>query len=533
MNPGVVDLASVGREQELISSLLHATSYPHPVADIRLLETHISWVILTGRFAYKIKKPIKLEFLDFSSLELRKHFCDEELRLNRRWSPELYLDVVPICGSFAAPDIGGTGVPIEYAVKMRQFTQSAQLDVQLDTGLLVEDDMLELAEMIAARHDSAAVFVQANAEAAVASVVQNPMLQNFADLKAHVSPDDLQPLSSWTRSSLHDLWPTLLQRQDAGFIRECHGDLHLRNLVRLSSGIAAFDCVEFSAGLRNIDVISDVSFLIMDLLARGRQDLAYILLNRYLECTGDYAGMSVFGLYYVYHALIRAKIAAIRSIERADEADRQADLDEMHEFCTVARDWIEPRQPCLIVMHGFSGSGKTWLSQQLLARLPAIRVRSDIERKRSYGLKASEASGAGVGEGMYTPRARSEMYAALAIAAATSLQAGQHVIADASFLNRQDRQQFQDLAQRLDAHFVIVDVRAETEELLRRVRRRKGIATDASEADASVLQYQFNNVQPLSTEELERTVTVATDGEVDPDAVTGKIISAQTPSGHR
>jgi len=527
MNPGVVDLASVGREQALISSLLHATSYPHPVADIRLLETHISWVILTGHVAYKIKKPIKLEFLDFSSLELRKHFCDEELRLNRLWSPELYLDVVPICGSFAAPVIGGTGAPIEYAVKMQQFPQSAQLDVQLDAGLLVDDDMLELAEMIAARHDSAALFIRANAEAAVASIVQNPMLQNFADLKAHVGPDELQQLSSWTRNSLRDLWPTLLQRQDEGFIRECHGDLHLRNLVRLSSGIAAFDCVEFSAGLRNIDVISDVSFLVMDLLARGRQDLAYSLLNRYLECTGDYAGMSVFGLYYVYHALIRAKIAAIRSIERTHEVHRQADLDEMHEFCAVAKDWIEPRQPCLIVMHGFSGSGKTWLSQQLLARLPAIRVRSDIERKRSYGLKVSEASGAGVGEGMYTPRARSDIYSALAIAAATSLQAGQHVIADASFLNEQDRRRFHELAKKMDADFVIVDVRAETEELLRRVRRRKGIATDASEADESVLQYQFNNVQPLSTEELERTVTVTTDVDVDAGSIVEQIRAAR------
>jgi len=533
MNPGVVDLSSVGREQELISSLLHTTRYPHPVENVRLIETHISWVILTGHFAYKIKKPIKLEFLDFSSLALRKHFCDEELRLNRRWSPELYLDVVPICGSFAEPMIGGTGPAIEYAVKMRQFPQSAQLDVQLDAGLLDDDDMLDLAAMIAARHDAAEIFAQTNAEVAVGAIVQQPMLQNFADLRAHASPDQLTQLSSWTRNSLRDLWPTLLKRQNEGFIRECHGDLHLRNLVRLSSGIAAFDCVEFSSGLRNIDVISDVSFLMMDLMSRGRRDLAYVFLNRYLECTGDYAGMSVFGLYYVYHALIRAKIAAIRSIERSDASHRQADLEEMAQFCNVASDWIRPQRPCLIIMHGYSGSGKTCLSQQLLSRLPAIRLRSDIERKRRHGLEMTEASGAGVGKGMYAPRARSDIYAVLAMAGETLLQAGQHVIADASFLNRQDRRQFEYLARRFGADFIIVDVGAETEELLHRVRLRKRHASDASEADENVLQYQYDNAQPLSADELQRTVSVATDDEVDAGAVTEKIIGALTPSVHR
>ena len=176
-----------------------------------------------------------------------------------------------------------------------------------------------------------------------------------------------------------------MQRQRDGFVRECHGDLHLRNLVRLPSGIVAFDCVEFSTELRNIDVISDVSFLVMDLVARGRQDLAYLFINRYLECTGDYAGMSVFGLYYVYHALIRAKVAAIRSVERTDETGRQHDLEEMAHCCAVARRWSESRTPLLIVMHGFSGSGKTTLSETLMSRLPAIRVRSDIERKREHG----------------------------------------------------------------------------------------------------------------------------------------------------
>jgi len=522
MNPEAVDLTSVGREERLIESLLHGTAYPHPVDNIRLLETHISWVILTGSFAYKIKKPIKLEFLDFLSLERRKYFCGEELRLNRRWAAELYLDVVPICGSFEKPVVGGTGSPIEYAVKMLQFPQSAQLDEQLDDGLLNDADMVELAEMIAAQHGLVEVAAQSSAAEAVESV-RHPMLENIEHLKSHVSRADLQSLSSWTSNNLRDLQATLIQRQKDGFIRECHGDLHLRNLVRLASGIAAFDCVEFSADLRNIDVMSDVSFLMMDLIARERQDLAYLFINRYLECTGDYSGMSVFGLYYVYHALIRAKIAAIRSVERTDETDRQRDLEEMAHCCSVAHRWIEPRRPCLIAMHGFSGSGKTTLSQQLISRLPAIRIRSDLERKREYGLDEAEGSGAGIGTGIYDPRARAGIYEKIAAEAETSLRLGQHVIADASFLKRKDRQHFQALAKRLDADFVFADTYAEPDELLRRVQLRQRDESDASEADTKVLRYQFENAEPLDAEELEWTITVATDAEIDVDAVVRQI----------
>ena len=522
MSPEAVDLTSVGREETLIASLLQERAYPHPVDNIQLLETHISWVILTGSFAYKIKKPIKLEFLDFSSLEQRKKACDDELRLDRRWAPELYLDVVAICGSFEKPVVGGGGFPVEYAVKMRQFPQTAQLDAQLDAGLLTDADMYELAEMIATQHDSAAIIDQLNVKDVFESI-RAPMLENIEHLKSHVSRDELHELSSWTKKSLRDLRSSLMQRQRDGFVRECHGDLHLRNLVRLPSGIVAFDSVEFSAALRNIDVISDVSFLVMDLIVRERQDLAYLLINRYLECTGDYAGMSVFGLYYVYHALIRAKVASIRSIERTDETGRQHDLEEMAHCCAAARRWIESRTPILVVMHGFSGSGKTTISEILLSRLPAIRVRSDIERKRKYGLEETERSGACVGEGIYAPYVRVSVYDALADAAEFSLRLGQDVIVDASFLNHGDRQHFHALAKRINVGFAIVDTCAEPDELLRRVRLRQRDASDASEADAGVLQYQFEHAEPLGSNELEWTITVATDTEIDADAVVEQI----------
>ncbi len=514
-NGHAIDLTDVGREETLIEALLDGGVYPHTSNNIRLLNTHISWVILTGPYAYKIKKPLKLEFLDYSSLELRKHFCQEELRLNSRWAPDLYVDVMPICGSFERPTVGGTGEPIEYAVRMHQFPQSAQLDVQLEKDLLDDADMIALAEMIADQHEVSSVCDRLTVDDA-RRLVQHPMLENIQHLRSHIHWDELGGLAAWTGDSLEALWPVLLQRQDDGFIRECHGDLKLANLVRLPSGIAAFDCVEFNAELRNIDVISDVSFLVMDLIARERSDLAYVFINRYLERTGDYAGMAAFGLYFVYHALIRAKIAAIRSVERDDATDAECDLEVMNYYCSVARNWIEREQPLLIAMHGYSGAGKTWLSQQLLSRLPAIRIRSDIERKRRHGLAEKEASGAGVGTGIYEPRARADIYAELEAMASDLVRSGQHVIVDASFLQRGDRDRFRNLAEGLGARFIIVDVSAGQEELERRLEQRGG---SVSEANADVLQYQYEHAEAITDAERGCTITVDTGATVDPEAV--------------
>jgi aminoglycoside phosphotransferase family enzyme/predicted kinase len=505
-----------------IESLLSKDVFPHPVDNLRLLDTHISWIILTGPFAYKIKKPLKLEFLDYSSLDKRKHYCEEELRLNRRWAPEIYLEVVPVTGSWQQPRIGGEGEPIEYALKMVEFPGSAQLDVQLEKGRLDESDMLDIAGMIADEHASAMKCDQLTEDDA-RTLVEHPMLANIEHLKVYLPAGEAEFLENWTRANIQALWPVVLERQADGYIRECHGDLKLSNLVRLSSGIVAYDCVEFSAELRNIDVISDVTFLMMDLAARDREDLGFVFLNRYLECTGDYAGVRVLALYYVYHALIRAKIAAIRSTERDNDIDRDCDLLVVAHYAGVARRWIERARPCLVVMHGLSGCGKTWLSDRLLARLPAIRLRSDIERKRRFGLGETEESGAGIGAGIYEPAARAKIYRELAEMAECVLSTGQHTIVDAAFLGREDRQLFRDLAERLEVPFVIVDVQAQPDELRRRLERRSAEGADASEAGVDILSYQQEHAEPLDTAELECTVSVSSDTNLDVSAVVAAI----------
>lgn len=493
-------------------------AYPHTVASFDLIETHISWVILTGTFAYKIKKSVKLDFLDFSTLESRRHFCEEELRLNQRMAPSLYLNVVPICDSDKGPEVSGEGRVLEYAVKMRQFRQSAQLDKQLDAGSLTEHDMGDLAETIAAYHRDADVIDFSRAQDAVQQV-RAPQLDNFPPIASAADMHSTDRVREWTTQSLRELEQTLIERHKNGFVRECHGDLHLANLVRLSSGIVAFDCVEFSAALRNIDVISDIAFLAMDLVARARHDLAATFVNRYLECTGDYSGMSVFGLYFVYHSMIRAKVAAVRSGERREAQEREEDIAKLKHQLAVAIRWIDRSPPIAVGMRGFSGSGKTWLSTRLLSQLPAVRVRSDIERKRYLGIDESASSESKPGQGAYTTRLRADIYTSIMEIVDGLIEAGFSVIVDASFLLRTDRQLLEALAERKGATLVWIDVTADDEELVRRLQLRSAAGEDASEADTGVLDYQREHMDPLTAAELNHTVCVATDRQVDPGAI--------------
>ena len=479
----------------LAKGLLTPGAWPHPVDDLQLVETHISWVVLTGDYAYKIKKPLELEFLDFSTLALRQHWCEEELRLNRRWAPDLYLDVVPITGTPEQPAVAGKGAPIEYAIRMRQFPQSALLSAQLDAGTLDTGDMRELAEMIADRHGRA----PANTERSFGGIeaIRKPMVENFLYLEPWLATMELEALRDWTDAELDRYRMLIDYRRQAGFVRRCHGDLHLRNLVRLDDGIVAFDCVEFSEELRTLDVISDLTFLSMDLVASGRDDLAWVLLNRYLEVAGDYSGMQLYGLYHVYHCMIRAKVAAILAGHRDEEHERDADLETMNHYCDVARDWIETPRSGLILMHGLSGSGKTWVSTRLSTGLGAVRIRSDIERKRLHGLAEQASTASPPGEGLYDAATSERTYARLLDLAAPLLAAGHRVLIDATFLRREERERARSAALQLSVPVVQVVVEAGDALLAERLRTRAAVAADASEADAAVLAFQRTRLEPV------------------------------------
>ncbi len=485
----------MSKDELLVQGLLNPSAWPGATGPIELLETHISWILLTGEYACKIKKPIKLEFLDFSTLELRKRWCEEELRLNSRWAPDLYMDVVPITGSAFQPQVNGSGTPIEYAVRMREFPQSALLSAELERGELGVDDMFDLAEMIADVHARA----PENREARFGSVaaIKKPMTENLVYLEPVLDADELAFFERWTEEELERRGALIESRRRDGYVRRVHGDLHLRNLVRLDDRVVAFDCIEFSEELRTLDVISDLTFLSMDLIASGRPDLAWTLLNRYLEVSGDYEGMCLYGLYHVYHCMIRAKVAAIMASERDKESERSGDLETMHHYCDVARHWIELAKPSLIVMHGLSGSGKTWVSSQLVEALGAVRVRSDIERKRMHGVAERASSGSGPGQGLYDPAKGSVTYQRLRDVAGQLLVAGHSVILDATYLHTGERLAARKLAADLGLPFVLVAVEAPDDVLDSRLLDRQSRSRDASEADRDVLDHQRSLAEPV------------------------------------
>ena len=354
-----------------------------------MVETHISWVVLTGDYAYKIKKPVDLGFLDYSTPEKRRFYCEEELRLNGRLSPDLYLEVVAITGSADSPAIAGEGPVVDWAVKMRQFPQEALLDRRLEAGLVDGPSIDRVADAVAAFH-GAIPAVAADSALGTPSQVLAPALENFRHLR-ETAPADLagalQGLEDWTRRTHGALEPVFRTRREAGRIRECHGDMHLGNMAEIDGRLRIFDGIEFNEALRWIDVMSEAAFAMSDLNHRHRPDLGWRFLNRYLEGTGDYAGLVVLGFYRVYRLMVRAKVTAIRLGQReAGSTEWERDRREVDAYVAQARRVTTPAAPALILTRGISGSGKSWLSAVLVEHLEAVRLRSDVERKRLFGL---------------------------------------------------------------------------------------------------------------------------------------------------
>ncbi|HEY8520444.1 MAG TPA: AAA family ATPase [Gammaproteobacteria bacterium] len=494
----------------LVAGLARPEAYGAGVSAVRMVETHISWVFLTGEHAYKVKKPVKLPFLDFSTLERRRHFCELEVEINRRIAPKLYLGVVPIGGEPAAPRVGQEPA-IEYAVKMREFPADARLDRRLAADAVPREALVAFAERLAGFHADLPpvdALPRDPAEAAVAAA-----LENFDELEPQDEDERgrLQALRAWTEREGERLAPTFRARFAAGCYREGHGDLHLENLVVLDADIAAFDALEFDVELRRIDVMSEAGFLMMDLMAHARDDLAYAFLNRYLEVGGDYEGLAVLPFYLIYRALVRAKVRRIKAAQAGAERPT-ADAP----YIELAARLAAPRRPRLVLMHGLSGSGKTHLSSELVCALPAVRVRSDIERKRLQGLDETARTGSAVGAGLYAADATERTYGRLADVTRVALRAGLDCIADATFLHRADRDHFRRLAADEGATFAIVDCAANERVLRERITARAATSRDASEANLAVLDHQLATHDPLGADELPFTLTVDTEQPLDP-----------------
>jgi aminoglycoside phosphotransferase family enzyme/predicted kinase len=492
MPPAELDAAG---QRRMVAALQATLRNQAAGAEVQAIETHISFVLVTPALAYKFKKVLAASFLDFTTLARRRHFCEEELRLNRRLAPALYLDVSTVTGTPDAPQIGGSGPVLDIAVKMRAFEQAGLWDRLARQGALMPSNIDALVTQLASFHRGIAVAGTAS-EFGSPAHVRAPMLDNLAEIPRLLPGAEdraaIETLRRWEAATFADLEPALAERQRAGWVRECHGDLHLGNVAQVDGATTVFDGIEFNDDFRWIDVMSEIAFMAMDLYAHGRADLAHRFVNGCVEASGDFTGMRVLRYYTVHRALVRAKIAALRAGQTADAAD----LDAARRSLALAVALSEPGEPALLITHGFSGSGKTTLTQGLLETLGAIRVRSDVERKRLFGVAPLQR-----GAAPYTAEATAATYARLGEAAAAVLEAGQPVILDAAFLRRHERDAARRWAASHRVPFVLLDFDVDPATLRERVQARTARNDDASDADLAVLEGQLRSAEALGDDE--------------------------------
>jgi aminoglycoside phosphotransferase family enzyme/predicted kinase len=491
-----------------IDALRRAMQRRMPGQPVGLVETHVSWVLLRGELAYKLKKPVRLGFLDFSTADARLRACEEEVRLNRRLAPGLYIDVVGVHGTPDAPAIDDPGPVVDHAVRMRRFPDGSLFSERLAAGVLSTSEIDRLARRIADFHLAAPVAAPTSSFG-TPEVIESTTDQLLGALEAHVDPARIAPLRQWLESQARALRPTWSARRSAGCVRECHGDLHLANATVVDGEVVAFDCIEFDPALRWIDPMSDVAFMVMDLMAHGRRDLAFRFLDGWLERTGDHRGVAVLRHYMVYRALVRELVGTLRP--RAS--------DSGPDYLATARALAVAGSPRLMITHGTSGSGKTFVSQRLLEHEGAVRLRSDVERKRLFGLEALQPSASLRADDIYGPDATRRTFETLHERAAMALEAGYPTIVDAAFLLRWQRAMFEALAVRMKVPFAILSCHAPESVLHERIAQRQSGARDASEADAAVLQRQLQTREPLLDDELAQVIDVDTTAPVDVCAI--------------
>lgn len=498
---------------DLINILLNPDTYPHPVEVITTIETHISIVFLTGQYAYKLKKSVDFGFLDFSTRQQRETYCFLEVKLNKRTAPELYIGVnklTLINGKYSLTNhphpnhIEDQTQPIEYLVKMRQFDPNQVLGRRLKQGVLNYEMLQQLTEQIVHFHKHAEV-VNLSSEFGDPEVQRQPMLDNFPTLKAYFLDEETkQPLSEleeWTHNQYKLLTECLMNRKATGFVRACHGDLHLDNITLIDDKPVLFDGIEFNEYFRWIDVISDLAFLLIDLDFKHQHACGYKLLSLYLSQTLDFKGLKLLNFYRVYRTLVRAKITALRALQLPSNSTEKSQVE------TTSQQYIhqayrysqKPKQPKCILLQGVSGSGKSYLANQLLDEIEnfeAIIISSDRIRKSVFGIAPFERVSEEDKKSLYSTQMNQKTYQAMAEYTATCLQQGFNVIVDATFLKYEHRSTFYKIAENHQAVSSLISISSDNETLSNAIQTRQKNNNNPSDADILVMQNQKKYMEP-------------------------------------
>jgi aminoglycoside phosphotransferase family enzyme/predicted kinase len=470
-------------QKEVLAYLGSAAAHGLATAPLRI-DTHCSVIFLADRNVYKIKRAIKLPFLDYSTLEKRRHFCEREFAINHALAPQLYKDVIAIRKGPQGLQFGGSGEVVEWAVHLSRFDENRTLDRLADAGKLDPQTVRDLAAVVSDTHAAAKIVRSTESTEALGGVIQETLneLRQAADIFPRALVEDV---SCAMLRSFREVSSLLRTREATGHVRRCHGDLHLRNIVLLDGKVMLFDAIEFDEQLATTDVLYDLAFLLMDLWHRNLKSEANAVLNRYFwhaaDMIDELPGLAALPLFMALRAAIRAKVAALNA-----PASRRAAVDARLYFET-AREFLQPHRPLLIAIGGRSGTGKSTLAAglaPLVGRPPgALHLRSDIERKRQFGVPETFR----LSSSAYASKISNRVYEALDRQAEATLRSGQTVIVDATFLSVFEANVVAEIAKRAKVDFRGLWLEAPTGLLMRRLFNR---TNDASDATADVLRRQ-------------------------------------------
>ena len=477
-------------EKSLIAAMLQPTFYPKPPTVVAHRETHISHVFIAGDLVYKVKKPVRFSFLDFSTLAKRRHYLQEELRLNQRLAPSVYLGVMPIAFDDSGWRLGGWAEPAEYTLVMRRLPDRRMLPFLLETKQITPAMIAELAKLLASFHNAADIVDGIEPRAYVAAV-EKRWSENLAELEPFLTNSEdraaCRLIQNFGPEFLANHADLFTRRVSGGWIRDVHGDLHAEHICFAPEGIQIFDCIEFSRELRCCDLAAEVGFLLMDLAVRGGEFLIEPFLSVYRDRVNDAAITELLPFYECDRALVRAKVHALRSHQWSDEAARY--------FQFARRLTWAPMKPFLVMVCGLTGSGKSTLARVIAERLGLTVISSDVVRKRLAG--RSGRYRALLNAGIYSATMTEKTYARMAREAENHLVNGKGAILDATFTRRTQREKIVYLADRHQTPLLVIHCAASAATTEQRLNRRAAEGTDISDGRWDIYLAQKSADEPL------------------------------------
>jgi aminoglycoside phosphotransferase family enzyme/predicted kinase len=477
-------------QESLVAAMMKPTFYPTPPAEVIHKETHISHVFLAGDLVYKVKKAVRYPFLDYSTVGKRRRFVEEELRLNRRLAPSVYIGIMPLTLAGAAWKLGGSGRIRDYALVMRRLPERRMMTALLESGQVTPEMMRMLAEVLAAFH-SKADRVSGIEPSHHLETVQRQWNNNLKDLipfsGSVFDRDTLAALETFGRDFVHRHRDLFRRRAAEGWIRDVHGDLHCEHICFAPEGIQIYDCIEFSPELRRCDLASEIAFLLMDLEVRGGGSLTVPFLTRYLELLDDPDLQTLLPFYKCYRALVRAKVEALRS----EASDGKA----LRYFRYAARLTWEPLKPFVVLVSGLTGSGKSTLASELGDHLGVPVINSDAVRKKIAGMAGR--NNVSFNTGIYNPEMTEKTYAALAREAEDQITTGNGLVLDATYHRRANREKVLRLTEKYGIPVFVIHCFAPEEVTKKRLAQREGEGKDISDGRWEVYIGQRAAYEPL------------------------------------